>query len=119
MEGGGEDPLLLGKQQRLEKLQKSIGMSGRPGALHDVSNQTFGLTTPVSELEALRGANQKGSWTIFATPRREKALDKSMGNVTKVFPGGTLMEGTKYLLIYIILTRLSQMYWPRLFSSLT
>ncbi|KAJ7837692.1 kinase-like domain-containing protein [Mycena leptocephala] len=85
MEGGGEDPLLLGKQQRLEKLQKSIGMSGRPGALHDVSNQTFGLTTPVSELEALRGANQKGSWTIFATPRREKALDKSMGNVTKGF----------------------------------
>ncbi|KAJ7887423.1 hypothetical protein B0H13DRAFT_2342396 [Mycena leptocephala] len=69
MEGGGEDPLLLGKQQRLEKLQKSIGMSGRPGALHD-----------------------KGSWTIFATPRREKALDKSMGNVTKVFPGSTLTE---------------------------
>ncbi|KAJ7477359.1 hypothetical protein FB451DRAFT_1454064 [Mycena latifolia] len=91
LEAGGEDPLLAGKQQRLEKIHKSIGMSGRPSPLHDVSNKPFELSTSISELETLKSASQKGNWTIFITPRR-KVVDKSMGNVTKILPGSTSME---------------------------
>ncbi|KAJ7499863.1 kinase-like domain-containing protein [Mycena latifolia] len=90
LEAGGEDPLLAGKQQRLEKIHKSVGMSGRPSPLHDVSNKPFGLSTSISELETLKSASQKGNWTIFITPRR-KVVDKSMGNVTKILPGSTSM----------------------------
>ncbi|KAJ7237664.1 hypothetical protein C8J57DRAFT_1529215 [Mycena rebaudengoi] len=107
-ERGEADPAVVaGQQQRLDKIQRSLGTARPP--LHNTTNHALGATTSVGELEKLRAANQKGTWTILVIPRRGSKADSEMGNSTFIVSGDTTMED-----LFVQIMETFNLQWCRL-----